>query len=816
MPDLLINGIYPESYFNLIPQSDFPSALLSFWMSKNRYAEYNPANDQYQSILQGGHRSSEVLELDLGRTRQINYLTMGVLKVPVDMRIEYDALSAGDGTHVWKAVAPLESMPFDRRAFFSADARNQWQNCEYYFTGSEGRIVNTRYLRITFERRSDKWPTSISPPFPFPVAAQQVRIGRLVTTLSDIPGPLFDTTARDVIEEDLAAIGNDSTTVKQRFVLPDNAARGTYFPSLMGFSFLVGQNDTGQSNDIPSWKWELRDVTDADPGDLIHEGEAVSDGLFISGSDRAWIDVLFDRGLVDNEDLNRIYELSMHSTNVTNSSSIFMHNPNRIPGRALPGLYTFLNNGSNDVILASADPTDILSAGDYFQKVSGIDASPLKVVSIVFNSPNWEITVDGPYLGVSETDVLATKIFPSYIDDVVQPSRSVAMRLFGDVADEGRDVLGNAYRYADIRHEAEDVFDEDTAGWICAPQPKPDAVEALYFDVRTRDEQSTLQTQIIDALKIAAITPGVHMHVYHTNQNVDGRTPDRIDEWEAIEWTPINQTYKLNGQAIYELPQQIDASFLKLEFSNLNPLPFTYHKYVSFAPVLYKRYPTWVESQFYDQDLSGYKRLVEDWFVRNKTTTMDTFLAQLIDPVREFEYKQKELLSALALGEVSEDRFSPAVQPTIQQFVDLKDHSVIDPATRSRIYLFTNNRFFRAPVASVDITSILGQTVLNRFDPDTTQSSVERAGAPYNVSPQIVSTTNDRISEAYSSFARTPMWFNRRCLHKYRIERANFGKSAYFVGIKSVEFLRANYEAERDAPVIEMKVEAGGLFEEQT
>ena len=820
MSGYLINGVYPTEYFDLVNVDKIQYPNQYWWSSKHRFAEYDPASpDDYLAIIDGGSQSVEMLEIDLGRVRQLNYMNMDVVKSPIEITVEYDAVSSVDGEHSWVEVTPLETMPFDRRLFYDASAKNAWINASFYFTDSFGNMVNTRYLRLKFARVPERWPTAQTVPFRWPVTVKSFRVARYITDLDTAAGPIFDTTASDATELTLETTGNQTVEVKQRFVMPENYQRGTIKPDMLGFSFLMGMNTRtagGEESTTgllqPQWSWSLYDVTDSALGTLLHQGSVTGTN---SRSEEGWIDVFFDRGTIETSPDN-VYEVRVHSINTSISPSVFVHSPNRIPGRTVPGLLTFVNNGFNSVVTSTSDPSSVLQPGDYFQKASGNDASPLKVVSIVFNMGVWDIQLDGVYLGLSETAVTAVKIYPFFQNGVVSPELSMALRVFGDVADEGRDVLGNNYRYATVRNRPKDILEEGTVGWMSAPQPSPDAVESLYFDVRTTDTSGKLAAQVIDAVRIAPRTPGVRMHVYYNDHAINGRTPDTIDEWEAKEWTPVQQLYTLRGNTVYKLPKQIRATYVKLEFSSLSPLPFKIPNNPPLPPVTYKRYPTWVETQFFDPTLNGYQRIVEDWFVRNKTVTMKRMIRILTDPVQEFQYKQREFLASLSLDSISLDSFSSNVRPIVGDFVDLKDHSLIDPITKSRIYFATND-MYRAPLtASVDQTSVLGQAIANRFDPAVTAAGIERNTDFRNASRAVVSTVNDRISEAYSFLAQTPMWFNRRCLHQYRIDRAQFNKKAYFVGITSVEFLRSNFVNVRDDNIIDDILHDLSNFDEMT
>ena len=794
----LVNSIYPINYFSLpgVDHINYPDNF--WWSSKLRFASVDATGFNYQAANNGGTRTSEILEIDLGRVREINYINFDVLRAPVDIRIEYDAISAPDRNAVWLPVSPIEGKPFDATVVFDANNRTSWLNAEFNFTDSKGNMAHARYLRITFTRRDEPWPTGNSSAFEWPVFVKHLRIGRYVAEYRDTVGPLLvQDTPTDRTTVALPSSDNETThEARQQFVVPSTSVRMNQTPSMLGFGVLIQtaaqspEFDQSETDQVVSIGWSLWDVTNPSAPVQLRVGTEV--GAVTSGL--SWLDWYLDDADVVAGDTTKLYELRVFSRNPLFCNTVFTHSPNTLSNRTLPGTVTFTNGSS--LINTSVDTRSVVAVGDYIIRTDAPEQ--VFVVSAVTAT---SITINTAYSGASASGVTAATVFPfseynstsgTYVEDA---SKNLVMRVWADIADEGRDVLGNAYRYITRRQLPPNVIDPTQAGWMSAPLPSPDAVEALYFDVRGTDAQTVERTlSVIEAIHIAPRTPGVRMNVYYTQQNLQGEEPVTTNDWDYLLWTPVQETYTLRRDEIIQLPQAFRAAFVKLEFTALNPLPYRLPTYPPLPPKVYRRFPTWVEDQFNN---SLVRNVVEDWFLRNATPVETKILQSLADPILEFEYKQQEFLAALALGKISDS------QIVNSGIVDVANKAIIDPTTASKIFVSFNNQYQNTLLLSVDNESLLGQAVIQRFDPTIITDPNERT-APSVVDGDVplVSTTNNRVGESYQNLAQVPMRFNKTTRHVYTQEQAEFNKKAYFVGIEKVRFLRNDYTVVHDDALI--------------
>src|SRR5574337_957507 len=100
--------------------------------------------------------------------------------------------------------------------------------------------------------------------------------------------------------------------------------------------------------------------------------------------------------------------------------------------------------------------------------------------------------------------------------------------------------------------------------------------------------------KLIDGMRIAPRTPGVYMNVYYSQENLQGARPTTRDSWDYMLWTPVSQqSFVLRKNQLIQFPTPIRAAFMKLEFTNLNPLPWRVPIYPPLPPKLFYRFPTW-------------------------------------------------------------------------------------------------------------------------------------------------------------------------------------------------------------------------------
>ncbi|MEM3097430.1 MAG: hypothetical protein QXU32_01745 [Nitrososphaerales archaeon] len=797
MPKLLINSLYPIEYFNLSGTDQAPFPDVWWWASRQRFASIFGEDEEYWPFNEGGSLTTEILELDLGRVREVNYINFDVIRAPIDIKVEYDALSSIGGPRVWTEVKPIEDMLFDNSIFYDVNSRNGWFNAEMYFTDAHGNMVHTRYIRISFTRRDEPWPTANSKPFKWSIMVKHLRVGRFIASYIDTVGPLLNQdTPANIVEVPLPEhSAGESREVRQRFVIKPEAERVGIIPRILGFGFLFKQNDLNLHHDDPDpapmqFNWSIWDVTD--------NPQQLKTGTLIWDSDNSieWADYYFKDDtdmIVTNTD--RIFELRISSSNTIRCNTLFRGETNYLSSTSLPGTVNFTNGSTTAP--TSQDLTDYLKAGDWIVQ-SGEFTRVMKVASI--NSTT--ITLTNPWPHMDASNVTINKIYPRYEWDTTTSQyidygdASLAIRIWADVSDEGRDILGNTYRYVTHVNRGRDVINPHHAGWMSDPKPTPDAVEALYFDVRHYNEDlGGLDYTQIDAIRIAPRTPGIKMNVYYSRENLHGEAPTTIAEWDYLLWRPATyEPITLRGEMTIDLPRQIHAAYLKLEFTELKPMPFYIPNYPKMPPKRYRRFPTWIEEQFTNTQL---RNIIDDWYLRRDTAVDRDILREHSDPVKEFEIRAREFFSLLGLGKITEQQIPE------NKMIDIIERSVIDPVTRSKIHISDVNKYQNSLLVSIDQNSLLGKAIIARYDPFVAREPLEiTESIPVDPIP-FVSSSNNRIKGSYAYMVNLPMRFNKTARHAYAEETAEFNRKAFFAGIDRVELLRQDYTIPRDDKVIQ-------------
>jgi len=520
------NTIYNQEYFK-----NFENRTSGLWWS-------SASRKPLESNL--GQPTEEVLEIDLNRKRSINYISFEILKKPVNIKIEYDAIGLDDlesypFENRWVEVTPAMDMQFDEYVNYEANL-NPWKQCEFYFADAEGRTIFARTIRITFSRRDDVWPVDRQEPFPWSIDVNNIRVMRIALDVNQMRGTIIEINNQN---EEIDTFSNGIGELRQRFVLPENYRRYAsqttdltnidgftttdIYPRMLGFGiYLKPESITGS----PEINWQLYEITYGE--NLIASGKKnFSTSVFLSESSEIpseqkarWVDIFFDQPIESNSSSK--YELRFFSTN-----------------------------------------------SDLLKTFYSYDAEDSEYSNLIYKQ--------GTNLSR-------------------QSKRALTYRIFGDVGSSGTDILGNEYRESLRINKARNAVDgKSYTMWVSNPNPSPDGVESLYLDVRKNSEGSAIES-IIDGLEINTGSPGVMMNVYYTTQKTEGAAPSKIEDWENMMWTPIRESYILNKKEKITFPT-IRANFICLEFYNLQPYPFNFPNFPYLPNVEYSEFPDWVKTQ---------------------------------------------------------------------------------------------------------------------------------------------------------------------------------------------------------------------------
>jgi hypothetical protein len=343
--------------------------------------------------------------------------------------------------------------------------------------------------------------------------------------------------------------------------------------------------------------------------------------------------------------------------------------------------------------------------------------------------------------------------------------------------DTGTDILGNSYMTDFAIREPFYVLDEDPyTYWESQPNPSRFAVEALYFDLRVGDDGV-----VIDEVFIDPVTYGIDMNIYYSNE-------DDVP-FDDMMWIPIPQSYTVR-RGFHPLPLPTYVKYVKLEFTNLAPIPYQPISYPHMPPVRFNRFPTWVQSYFaqaypiqpLSNDIAVYDTVVIDPLVfgfqrlsDERTISFEEIRARQLEGT---ENEVKVYIEEIQSGKQrdTQDEIEATIQfnPPIMWQSDL--------------------------VANIDSTKALSRFILRPRDEIDTLWNAE-LGLPVN-DPPVIQSVND-LSEAYAEKMRPRMFFPRATRHGYQVVEAPHDKSvAYIVAIRTVSFHRRDYTIDFDDIVI--------------
>jgi hypothetical protein len=369
------------------------------------------------------------------------------------------------------------------------------------------------------------------------------------------------------------------------------------------------------------------------------------------------------------------------------------------------------------------------------------------------------------------------------------------------VPDIGIDILDNVFISDLDAQVADNVFDEDESTyWQSQANPIPDAVEALFFDLRggfevgtmrylnkfitgTLDERGMSDMELyysdpvlIDEIFIDPITTGPIVHFYYSNDD----EPDPNNKL----WTPIPQHYVLR-KGYYGLPRPIYCKYVKMEFSKLSAVPYNSTQYPRSLPVISRRFPTWVQdyfaqiffpeqhTNFINPIISLEVNLLDLGFQSN--TQMDLFDTQIElmrDPLLDVSLDgPKEFISTI---NIAEDRESSDLFDQIQ---------------------------FRSPFMwQQDLISELDSSrALTRFV--FAGQSNWQAESPIPPTVPVAFQSQSDLSDSKKEKQMPIMYFPRKCRHQYQeVQLQRTQNVAYFVAIREIGFFRRDYRVQYDEP----------------
>jgi hypothetical protein len=159
-----VNGIYPLQYQKL-PNVNRPAESVGYWASAERVEE------------------DEVLTIDLGSPKAVNFISLESSRKPFNLTVEYELVGGPEAVD-WREVTLDPLLPSITSASFDFEAMNPWVPMEINCTNRKGEMIYTRWLRLTFTRRQDAGSPFITAngatKLPWSIEVRNLRVGRNV------------------------------------------------------------------------------------------------------------------------------------------------------------------------------------------------------------------------------------------------------------------------------------------------------------------------------------------------------------------------------------------------------------------------------------------------------------------------------------------------------------------------------------------------------------------------------------------------------------------------------------------------------------
>lgn len=360
---------------------------------------------------------------------------------------------------------------------------------------------------------------------------------------------------------------------------------------------------------------------------------------------------------------------------------------------------------------------------------------------------------------------------------VASGSNSLIMlhRVLAGTLDSSVDFLGNNFRSAVKEYYPQKSMGNGANFWMSQPNPSKFAVESLYFDVRKNGGPSVINRLLIDP-----VTPGIVCNIYFSTQAVDGSP----SSWDNLWWKPVPRKMELSAKKEFFMPFPVTASFIKLEFTQLQARPYSVGEHQQ--KIVYNKHPKWVLDHFYQIYLEQKQsNQIPTDTVSLRYNALDLYYNYFSDDLVESPFFP-QLLDRNVDTDIFNDYLT---EITTQELNNL------DPETLNQIKT-DPNPYAKHPLSLSPQHSLLGQYMPRGTMTNFPTESIRRPVAD----TEMVTTKNRESVQMDREFPAMSFYLPTR--HQYKRSRATFENDrAYFAGIKQVAFYRDYYASETDAPI---------------
>ncbi len=705
---------------NIVVNRSYPIGYLA---TVDSATAAHPVANTFWSSLEQPPPEPEWIVFELGRIRPVNYIYFEICQKPIDWTIEWQD-SNGD----WSDIPLREDYPASMSMGYLPSNSNPWAEFNIYF-----KTVQASAIRINFTRREDPFPLITSDPMDFSIELRDVHI------MHTIP------TADDFIEDvGVDVLGNQFRTAIQTYSASntlDGSATPWYSqpnPSKFAVEALYFKLDEEIIDEI-----YINPITYGPDMHFYYSDEDNTSELYSA--------------IILNDRPKAYWRLEEGSGNFVDSTG------NLHTGVATGGITYLVSGGVNNGIsldgssgyFTVTDHAD-LDLGDVFTLECWLRPLSLSFPASIIDKGTgaYQLTLltDNTFRLQARDGTLgciSTVAIPNdghYHHIVATKNGPSEVRLYLD----GEDVSGPLIAATALVNTSTDLRVGATAG-------------SPFNYYKGGIDEIALYSTPLNVSQVKA-----HFEAAEIN-------------WDDKLWTPIPRNYIMK-KGYHALPHPINPRYFKIEFSNLTPIPYEPVQFPQMPPVVFRRYPIWINNFF--NSLTPHT-VVKDALVQNDPLT--------IDPLKfGFEQVGDKLISSFEAERIKQ---TTDPQPEIKEFID-KIVNKTDTISQSQTDIEHTIEYHSVMqwqtdlIANLDSGRALSRVALEpHLNTATDTGWNSEMGLP-SVTPPVFASTEDQ-SIVLREKLFPVMFFSRRCRHQYQIVKAPIDrKIAYIAGVNEVGFYR--------------------------
>lgn len=684
---------------------------------------------------------SEYLILDLQNQRPVDMIEFQICMKPIDIGVQYL-----DDNGDWQDVVLRTDVENHTQVFYATSSTYSWQNVEISFED-----VVTNKIKLNFDRRPDSFPLNASPLFDWSIEIKELRLGYLMTDIASF-----------ISDQGVDILGNAFETILETYGvdrLRDNNV-DTFWqsqanPSPTAVETLYFDISTQGSASTIDQVW----IDPVTPGPLTHVYYSNDDSTLPTIGDYGQGNVLFFDAF-DYPD----------GTILTGTGLWY---EKRAWGNPTANLVI-----SNKTVVASTSTLDCNAVttnkygdGDYIFTLSTVGFDNYFYLNIAFDQTDFDIPnslSDGHISTVGFTAYpkdgfgnfyiqMYKDAYGSYpfVQNVDVPGKVKAGDQFGMRKN------GNTYLFI--------YKSVDSGQWV---------VLYNFFD-----NAPLSQGRALYGTKSAqtAISDFTITSLYSQTE----------DDWDSKLWSPIPRHYVLQrGNIIF--PNPIVAKYIKLEFTNFDPVPYNNLYKNNMKPIRYRTFPTWVVE--YITSINNNNNVLQK-IVNNEVQNTPEILGVIQPDVTKLDDEKRK-----SIVDFQNDNQTSTALSNYKSWEPGKSTDSNSSVNNTSPQIYPNDLFQQSLLDTANsYLTVQGRKIV-ALNPTSAQSFTQERNIQSRPLIPLVSKQDRTQVEIEKTLPE--MWFPRVCRHGYKVlEVKREFNVAYYVAIREIKFYKRNQTSQFDDDV---------------